>query len=111
MNGINSLHKWQGHLAFGPVDVTIWNPADLARRDTCPLCATPADGRVVVYRRDSLGIKRCPACRLLFVDPVPAPEALQRCYGLGYFRAGMANQAFGSTRDYFAADATVAGCG
>jgi 2-polyprenyl-3-methyl-5-hydroxy-6-metoxy-1,4-benzoquinol methylase len=89
----------------------IWNPGELAQRDACPLCKTPAPSQTLVSRRDSLGVKRCAVCQVLFVDPVPVAEALRRCYGAGYFQESTSSQPFGSSRDYFSPDASVAGHG
>ncbi len=80
-----------------------WKPRELVRREECPLCGTAVNGRLLGHRSDSLGVKQCPGCSLLLVDPVPTDEALKRCYDEGYFDGRGADQGIGSSaRDYFA---------
>ncbi|MGH7864457.1 MAG: class I SAM-dependent methyltransferase [Candidatus Binataceae bacterium] len=38
-------------------------------------------------RVDGLHVKRCARCALLYVDPVPSDEALNRCYDANYYQA------------------------
>ena len=46
----------------------------------CPVCAAPADGAAVAYRRESDFLRRCGACGSLFADPQLEPHELPAVY-------------------------------
>lgn len=78
----------------------IWEPQELAPRTNCPVCDARAEGPVLALRWDGLSLRRCIACALLFVDPVPTSAALARCYGPDYFRSSIYRSRIGPDRDY-----------
>jgi 2-polyprenyl-3-methyl-5-hydroxy-6-metoxy-1,4-benzoquinol methylase len=78
----------------------IWSATELVRRESCPLCAAPAEGPILTKRRDGLPIRKCVHCTLLFLDPVPNEPALMRCYAPEYFRSSFAIPRFGPGMNY-----------
>src|SRR5262249_24011740 len=73
---------------------------DLVQRTGCPLCLAPANGPIVTRRADALELRRCLACDLLFVDPVPSEAVLMRCYGPEYFQRGKMMSRIGPCLNY-----------
>ena len=71
---------------------SLWSPDELLPARQCPACAAPPSSTKVADRADGLGIKRCPRCSLLYIDPVPSEAALARCYGPNYYAAGNGGQ-------------------
>jgi SAM-dependent methyltransferase len=57
----------------------------LRRREHCPACHAPATGEIAIRRGDGLGLRRCPDCAALFVDPAPGERTISSFYGRGYF--------------------------
>jgi 2-polyprenyl-3-methyl-5-hydroxy-6-metoxy-1,4-benzoquinol methylase len=59
--------------------------SNVVRNRSCPLCAV--SGQPVVSVRAGYDIRRCPACGLVFADPLPRAEALDAYYqGFAYHR-------------------------
>jgi len=54
----------------------------------CPACGTTtADSRKIWFKHGH-AIYRCPACKLLYVNPQPNTESILTLYGQSYFEAG-----------------------
>ncbi len=65
--------------------ISVWSATDLIPQPSCPACSAPAPHRKSAVRIDGLGVKRCPQCALLFLDPVPTDEAIGECYTAEYY--------------------------
>ena len=65
--------------ALSPLDARIpeWDKTVLEER-VCPVCRT--EGRRLCIRPDSLEVKHCLECGLLFVSPCPGEDELTRFY-------------------------------
>jgi hypothetical protein len=67
-----------------------WAANDLRPVTECPACGAPPITAKAAIRIDGLAVKECPACTILYVDPIPNEAALARCFGSHYY--GGANQ-------------------
>jgi hypothetical protein len=74
--------------AMNSTSVSLWSPDELLPTRYCSARGTPSTSTNVAERVDGLGVKRCPRCSLLYVDPVPSEAALARCYGPNYYSSG-----------------------
>jgi 2-polyprenyl-3-methyl-5-hydroxy-6-metoxy-1,4-benzoquinol methylase len=62
-----------------------WAAEELRSVTKCPACGAPPVTTRAAIRIDGLTVKECPACMILYVDPIPTEAALARCYGANYY--------------------------
>jgi 2-polyprenyl-3-methyl-5-hydroxy-6-metoxy-1,4-benzoquinol methylase len=62
-----------------------WAANELRPVTECPVCGAPPITAKAAIRIDGLAVKECPACTILYVDPIPNEAALARCYGSDYY--------------------------
>lgn len=73
-----------------------WRVEDLERVDACPVCGeaeretlhSALHDQVFAITGGKWDLYRCVACAAAFLDPRPAPHALPRAYGDGYYTHG-----------------------
>ena len=54
----------------------------------CPACGADRGHRVALGRKHGLCLHRCRACGLVYVDPRPDNQSVQRMYDANYFQGG-----------------------
>ncbi len=74
--------------------------------EPCPLCASTKSRRL--FRKYDYELRRCAACRLVRIHPLPSPEALARIYDASYASGAYADFARASDVRMATAHARVA---
>jgi len=99
VSGVHAVRRLVLGVELAPVARPLddrWPTSDVESVRACPVCDSVASRPLHVGLTDQVfaiaggrwDLQSCPACSAAFLDPRPAPHALGRAYGEGYYTHG-----------------------